>query len=410
MGMLAQAVVERSRRLNKSFDEDFWQELSTLRSSVTGRSVTLNTALQVATIFSGCRVIGNGMAQVPLKLMRRSEDGRRRVPATDHPLYELMALRPNHWQSSFEFRQMISWHTELCGNAFVFINRVGRKIVELIPFNPGTITVKQSGKYVLSYEVTTVDGEVKPVPVEAMWHIRGPSINGFQGMDVVAMAREAIGLAMATEEAVGRLHSNGVRSSGVYSVDGQLSQDQYKQLRDWIAKEYGGMENTGKPMILDRGAKFLNTAMTGVDAQTNETRNAQIQQICSFMGIAPLKVGYSDKTATFASTEEMNRAHKEDCLAPRWESLEQSMNLNLLTKEERAEGLYFNFVEEGMARGSIKDTKDAILGYVNGGVMTANEGRALLDLNPDQDPNSDKLRIPVNVANIAAQDGGAEVK
>jgi hypothetical protein len=77
---------------------------------------------------------------------------------------------------------------------------------------------------------------------------------------------------------------------------------------------------------------------------------------------------------------------------------EQSADANLLTDQEREEGLYFDFVEEGMIRGAVKDTKDAIVGYVNGGILTPNEGRALLDRNPDDDPDSDKLRLPVNVA------------
>jgi hypothetical protein len=71
--------------------------------------------------------------------------------------------------------------------------------------------------------------------------------------------------------------------------------------------------------------------------------------------------------------------------------------MKLLTQKERAAGYYFDFVEEGMIRASIADTQTTILGYVNGGVMTANEGRAKLDLNPDADPASDKLRIPANI-------------
>jgi HK97 family phage portal protein len=137
--------------------------------------------------------------------------------------------------------------------------------------------------------------------------------------------------------------------------------------------------------------------MSSVDAQSNETRKTQVEQICSFMGVLPIKVGFSDKTATFASAEEMNRAHREDCLAPRWESFEQSAMINLLTDEEIDAGLYFNFTEEGLLRGSAKDTKDVILGYVNGGLMYPNEGRDLLDLNPDDDPASDRLRIPANI-------------
>lgn len=366
--------------------------------SASGKAVNADTAVQVSAVFACCRVIGNGMAQVPLKLMRESKDGKSREPAKDHPLYVVLTLRPNAWQTSFEFRQMISWHVELCGNAFVFINRgIRGKILELIPFEPGSVTVKRASDWTLSYEVRGRDGTTQTFPAEAIWHLRGPTWDGWNGMKIVNIAREAIGLAMATEEQHARMHKNGVQTSGIYSVEGTLNEGQYKALRDWIEKEAVGLNNSGKPMILDRSAKWLNTSMTGVDSQHLETRKHQIEEVCRFFGTLPIMVGYSDKTATYASAEEMFRAHKEHCLSPRWEAYEQSMNVNLLTDSERAEGLYVNFVEEGMIRGSVKDTKDAILGYVNGGVLTPNEGRALLDMNPDADSASDKLRVPANI-------------
>jgi phage portal protein BeeE len=90
-------------------------------------------------------------------------------------------------------------------------------------------------------------------------------------------------------------------------------------------------------------------------------------------------------------------AHLVHTLAPWYSRLEQSIDANLLTEADRAAGIYANFVEEGLLRGSATTTKDVILGYVNGGLMTPNEGRAKLDLNPDEDPASDELRIPANV-------------
>ena len=391
--------VTSAARRNQAFQEPFWQEMAGWLSSVTGKAVTIRTAIQVATVFACCRVIGNGMAQVPFKLMQESGDGKSRVPAKWHPLYRLLALKPNDWQTSFEFRQMLAWHIELCGKAFVFKNRsVTGKILELIPFAPGAVSTRRDPNTLnLLYDAIGLDGTSRTFTQDQIWHLRGPTLDGVEGLEVVKLAREAIGLAMATEEAVAQLHKNGVRNSGVYSVEGTLDKAQHQSLSAWVNQQFGGLQNTGKAMILDRGAKFLNTSMSGIDAQSHDTRKLQIEQICSFFGVLPIKVGYSDKTATFASAEEFNRAHREDCLAPRWEAFEQSAAISLLTDKEQEQGLYFNFTEEGLLRGSAKDTKDVILGYVNGGLMYPNEGRALLDLNPDPDPVSDKLRIPANI-------------
>lgn len=367
--------------------------------SKSGRVVTPSTAVEVSAVFACLRVIGNGVAQVPLKLMRESPDGKTRLPERKHPLYELAGLRPNPWQTAFEFWQMLSWHVELCGEFFAFINRGSRgQILELIPFEPSWVTVKRADDFTLSYEVRSPSGKVQAFPAQAIWHVRGPTWNGWRGLETLRLAREAVGLAMATEESQASMHRNGLRAAGVWSVEGTLTKPQYDALREFIDREHLGPDKAGGYLLLDRAAKWSSTQMSGVDAQHLETRREQVAEVCRFFGVLPIMVGYADKTATFASAEAFFLAHLVHCLSPRWTAYEQSLNANLLAPAERAEGLYFDFVEEGMARGSMKDTKDTILGYVNGGVMTPNEGRAKLDLNPDADPASDRLRVPVNVA------------
>jgi HK97 family phage portal protein len=400
MSLFAPALKSRN---NQAFNEPFWRDLASVVESASGKHVTMRTAVQVATVFACCRVIGNGMAQVPFRLMRKV--GRTRAAATSHPLYRLLSLKPNDWQTSFEFRQMLAWHIELCGRAFVFKNiSVTGKILELIPLAPGQVSVRRDPETLkMLYDVISADGTFRTFDSRHIWHLRGPTLDGVDGLDVVKLARESIGLAMAAEEAAAALHKNGIRNSGVYSVEGTLDKRQHDDLTAWISRQFAGLQNAGKPMVLDRAAKFLNTSMTSVDAQANETRKMQIEQICAFFGVLPIKTGYADKTATFASAEEFNRAHREDCLSPRWESFEQSAMVNLLTDAELEAGFYFNFTEEGLLRGSAKDTKDIILGYVNGGLMYPNEGRELLDMNPDPDPASDKLRIPANIVGDTAK-------
>lgn len=367
------------------------------RQSTSGKTVTIDTAVQVSTVFGCVRVIAEGIAQVPLKLMRADKDGRRRSPAKEHPLYGVLNLRPNPWQTSFEYRETLGWHVALAGRHFSFKNIVGGKVRELIPLDPNSVTVIRNDDYSLEYDVTAPNGKVQRFPAEAIWHVRGPSWDSWQGIDVLSKAREAVGLAIATEEQHARMHRNGIRSSGVYSVDGTLSKEQFKQLRDWIETEMGGPENIGRPMVLDRGAKWLSNTMTGVDAQHIETRKLQIEEICRFFRVMPIMIGYSDKAATYASAEQMFLAHLVHCLAPWYQRLEQSIDANLLTEADRKAGLYSQFVEEALLRGSAEATANVLEKLVNGGLMKPNEGRAKLDLDADDDPASDKLRVPANI-------------
>lgn len=404
--MLAEAF---SRKSANSYN--LFRELFARPASATGKIVNVSTALEVAAVLACVRVRANGLAQVPMKLMRESADGKTRLPAKDHPLYHLLKCSPNNWQTAFEYLETVSFHLDLCGNHYSFINRSLRgAIIELIPFEPGCITVKRADDYTLTYEVRGKNGETKQFPARSIWHVRGPSWNGWIGLESVALAREAIGLAMAAEEQQARLQKNGVRPSGVYSVEGNLNEPQYKALRGWIDENMGGIENTGKAMVLDRAAKWINTSMTGVDAQTIETRRFQVEEICRHFQVNPILIFAESKNTTYASAEQMFLAHLVHGLAPTYRRIEQSIDANLLTDSDRKDGIYSCFVDGGLLRGSAKDSHEMIRLDVNAGIITPNEGRALQDLNPDTDPASDKLRIPANIVGaVPAPDQDAKV-
>lgn len=350
------------------------------RASKSGKTVNAQTALEVAVVLACVRVLADGVAQIPFKLFQ--ETGKERLPAKDHPLYWVLFRRPNPWQTSFEYRETLMFHVALCGQHFSFINRVRGRIMELIPFEPGQVTVKRAADWSLSYEVRLGESKTQTFPQEAIWHVRGPSWNSWMGMETVNLAREAIGLSMSIEEQQSSFFKSGAQVGGLYSVDGSLTDDQYNKLTKWIKDNYEGAENAGKTMILDRAAKFTQRVMNSVDAQTLEQRKHQIEEICRFFRVMPIMVGFSDKTATYASAEQMFLAHVVHTLSPWYERLEQSVDVNLLTEADKRDGIYAKFIEEGLLRGALRDTASYLKELCSIGIMTRNEARAKLDMNP----------------------------
>lgn len=387
--------ISRALGFKMSSEDIFKQVYGSPWVTKTGQSVNLKTAIQVSTVVACTRVIAEGLAQVPLKLYRQNNDGNIRVPASEHPLYDLLRTKPNSWQTSFEFRETMGWHVVLTGNFFCFKNIVLGKLRELIPLEPGSVKVIREDDYSLTYEVTYPDNRKQRFPQEVIWHVRGASLNSWMGLEAVQIARDAIGLAMATEEQHASMHKNGVQSTGIYSVDGKLTHEQHKDLTKWLEDDYGGSRNGGKPMIIDMGAKFLSTSMTGVDAQHLETRKYQIEEICRFFRVMPIMVGYSDKAATYASAEQMFLSHVVHTLSPWYQRIEQSIDANLLTEKDRANGVYSKFVEEGLLRGDSKTTSEFLQRLTMNGIMTRNEARAKLDLNPLD--GLDEPLTPVNM-------------
>lgn len=385
-----------------------WAEIARAgRSSKAGPTVNLDAAFKQATVFACLKVLSQGCAQVPFKLFQEVEEGglTKIKPARDLPLYDLVTTKPNDWQTSFEFRETLVLHAAL-GNAYVWKNMVmGGKISELILLDPGRMVVEHPNEYAAPvYKYTLKDGKTVLFPAEAIWHVRGPSWSGFAGMDLLSMAREALGLAIATEETHSKLHSKGVRPSGVYTVDGTLSKPQYDQLRAQIDRDMAGSENAGVAAIMDRGAKWLSTSMTGLDAQHLETRNYQGAEICRFLGVLPSKAGFTDKTSTYASAEQFAIQHVVDTMGPWYARIEQSADVNLLTEKQRAQGFYFKFIAGGLLRGAAKDRAEyyakALGSGGSQGWMTADEVRALEELNP---MGGDAALLPKPSAAAAAQ-------
>ncbi len=379
----------------KSSTLDLFAEIYGTRLAKAGVSVNWKTAIKVAAVLACARVKANGLAQVPLKVFLEGESGAK-APARDHPLYFLLHDQPNPWQTSFEFRETLSLHLDLAGRHYSFINRgVGGKILELLPLEPDRVEVKRAADGTLTYTYSADNGTAREFPQESIWHVRGLSWNGWQGLDAIDLAREAVGLSIAAEERHAKLFRNGVASNGTYSVDRPLNTEQYKQLRKFLVDNMTG-ENAGMPMIVDSGAKWLQTAMTGVDMQHLETRRFQIEEVCRAMGVMPIMVGLADKTATYASSEQMFLAHVVHCLSPLYTRVEQSVNAHLIGRRDVERGYYSKFIAAGLLRGSMKDRADYFSKALGSGGspawMTQDEVRGLEELNP---MGGDAARLPI---------------
>lgn len=367
--------------------------LSGGRASKTGEVISVDTAAQVTTMMACARLISQGVAQTTLKFY---STGNRPGRIYDHPLLPVVTIRPNPWQTSFEFFETLLMHLAFLNNAYVFVSRVGsaREIRELIPLDPSKVAVKRNPDLSLVYTVTGDDGKQRTLGADVIWHLRGPSWNGWQGMEAIKYAREALGLARATEAKHATMHKNAPDPGGVYSVEGLLNGDQFKLLRDWIVKNTTG-ELSGSPLILDRGAKWVSQAMKGVDAQHLETRRFQVLEICRAMQVIPMMVGAAE-TPTYASAEQMFIAHVVHCITPWAERVERSAKKNLLNE---GEAIDIRFDLKSLMRGAAADRASyysAALG--SGGSpawMTQNEVRE--DDGLDWIEGGDELPKPTNV-------------
>ena len=236
-------------------------------------------------------------------------------------------------------------------------------------------------------------------------HLRGPSWNGYLGLDAIFQAREAIGLAIATEETHARLHSNGARPGGILTTDKTLTDVSRARLRAAFTDANGGVAQAFKTAVLDDGMKWQPLSMTGVDSQHLETRRYQVEEICRSLRVFPQMVGYSDKTATFASAEAFFQAHVTYSLQPWLERWEESIWRDLLDDDV---SLSAKFSVQSFLRGNTAQRAAFYTSGVVNGWFTRNEVRGWEELNPL--PGLDAPLTPLNmgsgtIAAAPADDG-----
>lgn len=353
-------------------------------ASKTGIRVTWETALQASTSCACDRVIADGLAQVPLKLYR-SRQGGGADPATDHPLYNVLHSAVNEYLTSFEWRETAGLHLAGLGRSYSYINRVDSvraSRIELFPLTPQQVRTEQAEDRRTRYFVQLQAGNEQEVAAEKILHLRGPSWNGWEGLDGIRLAREAIGLALATEEHGARLFKNGAITGGILSTEKNLDLEQRKALRESWESMQNSIANVYRTAVLWGGMKYQPRAMQNDQAQWVEVRRFQVQEVCRFKRVLPIMVGEADRTATYASSEQMFLAHAVHTMGPWYKRVEQRLDLQLLTPQEREAGYFCRFNMAGLLRGAHRDRAEFYRILYGIRAINPNEIRDMEEWNP----------------------------
>ena len=365
------------------------------RGSRAGKTIDRATALQTSAILCGARVISQGIAQVPLKLYRETDQNGRRMrePARDHPLYRILADQPNDFQTSFSFRETFTMHAVVGGDGYAYISRKSNGDVrELLPISPDHIQpVWDDQRKELVYEF---DGKrLKPRDV---LHVHGPSWSGYSGLSAVSLARETIGLSSAIGDARSDLFRNGGRPSGILQQEEKLSPEAATRVREAWHEKFGP-NGQGGIAVLDKGWTFTPMDMTSVDSQTLETMKFLIEEVARFLMIFPQMLMQGDRP-TYASVEQFFIAHVVHTLDPWMDRIEQEIKKSLIGYEGDNADIYPRFSREGLLRGAARDRAEFYKAALGAGGspawMTQNEVRKLENMNPHDE--GDELPKPTS--------------
>lgn len=365
------------------------------RPSYTGVAVNERTALNSVAVFACVRLLSETLASVPLPLYQRVT-ARSKRRAIEHPLYSLLHDSPNPETTSFNFREALMGHLALWGNAYAEIDwdmPTGRPKA-LWQLRPDKMTVKrEKGKLWYYYQLP--DGTGAILPSYRVSHIPGLGYDGIIGYSPIHLAREAIGLSLATEEYGARFFGDGCKPGGVLQHPQSLSKEAQDNLRKSWNEMHQGLSNQHRIAILEEGMKYQQIGIPPDDAQFIESRKFQRGEIASFFHVPPHMIGDLEK-ATYSNIEHQAIEFVVYTMRPWFVRWEQVINKKLLGSEERKE--YFaEFLIEGLLRGDVETRYKAYATARQWGWMSADDIRELENMDPLPDGQGEIYYMPMNM-------------
>ncbi|NYT76545.1 phage portal protein [Alcaligenaceae bacterium] len=325
-------------------DGTFWSAFYGT-DSYSGKSVTVNSALQLSTVWACVNLLSRTVSTLPLNLYRRTADGGREV-ANSHPLYALLHSQPNADMTASVFRQVILAHLLLWGNSFIEKTYSGKTIVALTPLLPAQVEKKRLKNGSFEYWYDDRKGRRRKVDERNMMHIPAFTMDGYIGLSVIGCARQIFGNAEAAEEAAGKTFANGMKSTGLVTMDAIMKPEQREEVRQHVKRVW----DNGGVMVLEKGSEFQQLTMNPQDAELLSTRNFSVEEIARWFGVPPHMIGHTGNSTSWGTgLEQQVLGFLTFSMQPWLTLIEQQINKDLLHPEDRAE-YYSEHVVEGLMR------------------------------------------------------------
>lgn len=365
-------------------------------TSKAGVIVNEQTALTLSAVYQAIRVISEAVASLPFPVYRRlSPRGKERVNA--HPAYRLLNRQPNPEMPSYVFRETLMGHVLGWGNGYAEIERTGGGVpVALHVLRPDRVWPERDpADQRVVYRVYQPGQPAVTLQKEDVLHLRGLGFDGLVGYSPVRLARQAIGLGLATETYGASWFGNGSRPAGMLKFPGTLSEPALKQLRETWEGIYGGPQNSGKTAIVQDGGEWKPFTIPPEEAQFLQTRQFQVQEVARWFNIAPHKLMDLER-ATNNNIEQQALEFVQHTLMPWLVRWEEEVQLKLFADAEQDE-LFAEHLIANLLRGDVAARHTSYRTGIQFGYYSADDVREMENLNPLPDGQGDLYLTPVNM-------------
>lgn len=338
--------------------------------SASAAEVTFDTAMQISPVWAAVKLISESIGSMPFNIYETSKDGRK--VAVNHPLHKVLTQKPNQYQSDVEFWESMALNLAISGNAYAIIQKMGEEIIGLLPVSSSQVetTLLADGTVVHTY---STGANVRVYTNATMWHVKLFG-NGIVGLSPLSYARNSIGIAIAADNRVTKIYSNGAKPSGILTIDKTLSPEQRTQIRT----SFAGLEegNDERLFVLEAGMDYTAVSMTPQDIQLLDSRRFQIEDIGRFFGVPSILLNQTFGQSSLGSNVyEILSAFYKLNLRPYLEKFEASVPRWLMAPGDADKyECEFDF-DAALLRADLKTRMEANQKAINSGQLTPNEAR-----------------------------------
>ncbi|MBV8782222.1 MAG: phage portal protein, partial [Phycisphaerae bacterium] len=363
-----------------------------------GAVVNEYSVLSIPAFWSGVRFLSETLAGLPKSIFQIVGQAPQR---TFHPQNKLLSRRPNQYTTPFTVFETWHSHALIHGNGYLFVARDQRTNSPIGYYNlcPTAVMPFRYDNQQWYLVRGGKDGQGRPqnliLPAADVLHLPGLGFDGMVGFPVVWLMYESLELARNSQRFASRYLKRGTQLQGSVEIPGTATKEQIDLILDRLRRGHSGIESEYSFTVLTGGAKLNNNTIPPEQSQLLQSRNFAVSDMCRILRVPP-HIVYEMKDAKWGNIEQMSIEVVKYSLLPWVQKAEQELTLKLLTDAEQDAGYYVRYSVDALLRGDTTTQARNVLALVNGGVVTANEGRAALDLAPLPDPAASQLRIPVN--------------
>jgi HK97 family phage portal protein len=333
--------------------------------------VTFDSAMQISAVWACVKLIAETISSLPLTIYIKTDTGR--MEAVNHPLNIMFSGKVNRYQTKIEFFETVLLNLLTTGNAYCYIQRVGDRIVGLLPLMSADMetTLLLDGSLVYNH---TTDTGMAVYAEKSIWHLKLMG-NGVIGLSTLAYQRNTLGIAQAAESAVTKIYRNGAKPSGVLSMDKFLTKEQRGLVRNNFYTLSSGQED--RLMVLEGGMKFEPVSLSPQDIELLSSRQFQISEICRWYGVPSVMINDTSGSTVWGSgIEQIVAGFYKLTLRPLMEKIEASILVNLMSPSELSKyEIEFDF--NALTRSDLKTRFDSYRVGIYGGFLKPNEARRM---------------------------------